>query len=92
MCGPGRTLAGIDKTIGGLVAGFAQQKETTAAEARAVRLDHCKGGADGHGRIEGIAAQGEGFLAGDGGGRMGAGDRGASGLLGCVQAECEQQE
>ena len=87
----GRAFAGIEKAVGRLFAGFAQQKETAAAQAGAVRFDHRKGGADGHCRVKGVAAQGQGFLASHGGGGVCAGN-GDAFRLGCgLQLEGAEQ-
>ena len=74
-------LAGVEEAIGRRRAGLAQKEESTAAESRAVRLGYRQGSGDGRRGVEGVAAIGQGFQAGDSRGRMRRGD---GGLLRCV--------
>ncbi len=70
----GCALAGVEETVLGGFAGFAQQKEAAAAKSGAVWLDHRQGGADCNGGIEGVAAGFENAPANFTGQRMGRGD------------------
>ncbi|MNP03606.1 hypothetical protein D3C76_954970 [compost metagenome] len=85
-----RAFAGVDETVGRRVAGLAQEEETAAAKARTIGLGHRQRGADRHCGIESVAAVGEGFQTGHGGGGMGRGDRALRRALGGVQNGPEQ--
>ena len=66
-------FARIDEAVARWCCGFSQQKETAAAQTGAIGFGYRQGSRHGHSRVEGIAAGGEGFQAGDGGGRVGTG-------------------
>ncbi|MCY1513730.1 hypothetical protein D9M68_482420 [compost metagenome] len=90
--GQGRTLAGVEEAVDGLVAALAEQEEAAAAKARAIRLGHRQRGADGDRGIEGVAALGQGLEAGYRGRRVGRGDGRAPRFGGLQGSRAEQEQ
>ncbi len=76
-----RGLARVDEHLLAVLSAM-QQEECAAADARALRLDHGQGRADGDRRVEGVAAGGQHLEAGFGRKAMRARDRGLAGLVG----------
>ncbi|EXF42628.1 hypothetical protein BAY1663_04959 [Pseudomonas sp. BAY1663] len=85
-------FAGIEEAVAGRRAGFAQEEEAAAAEARAVGFDHGQGGADRDAGVEGIAAGLEDLPADVAGQRVSGGDGAVLQRVGLDGAGQQQQE